>query len=274
MGFGLIAAGFAFNMFSTVLGMGAKGMNATERRNQLREQKKKLEADKKRLTQSYEDNKKSLADDYNISKGNLNYNIGYTQMVREQNAVLSANSNVASSKNAYEEISDMVMQYSTQEGSAIQRSANTGLRNTGSNMNIVNSVQQSYKRAITSSMERASLNSYQLALQASNSYLDATSQADRYKQNVFDLTTQYNNSLTSLKNQYDQRMADYDYDIEQIQTAFDNAKYSAGEAVVDFFGGLIGASINTANQAVDLKTNEDTKNLMREQIAMYEKIAR
>ena len=229
-------------------------VNADKQTTQIEEQITNLDT-------NYKQSKLELEDEYKQSKNSLNYNIGYTNILRNQNANTAAFSNTKNNQFMYEDLSQMLEEVVGSQGHAVQNASLTGFRNTGTQQESLDEVNRAKQYQIERAVETIKLNSAQSFAAASENYFSATAQIEQYKANLANLEENFKNAKTSLENQYTQNKAELD-------RARDEADYKFWEVMLDVVTlGVAGAGsyIQAYNSDQITKLNTDFTNLQMKQ---------
>lgn len=230
--------------------------NEIKQFNQIAQQKDDLDT-------NYKQSKLELETEYNQSKNSLNYNIGYINILRNQNANTAAFSNAKNNQFMYEDLSQMLEEVVGSQGQAVQNAAMTGFRNTKdtTQQKALSEVEEAKLYQIERAVETVKLNSAQSFAAASENYFNATAQLEQYRTNLSNLEVNYKNASTSLLNQYNQNMAELD-------RARAEADYTFWEVMLDIVTiGVAGAGnyIQAYNSDEITKLNSDFTKLQMKQ---------
>ena len=243
-------------------GVNLVGALASGHANEIK-QFNQIDQQKDDLKKNYEQSKLELETEYNQSKNSLNYNIGYTNILRNQNANTAAFSNAKNNQFMYEDLSQMLEEVVGSQGQAVQNASLTGFRKTGTQQESLDEVDRAKQYQIERAVETIKLNSAQSFAAASENYFSATAQIEQYKTNLANLEENFKNAKTSLENQYTQNKAELD-------RARDEADYKFWEVMLDVVTlGLAGAGsyIQAYNSDEIAKMNTD---LYKEQMKQYQ----
>lgn len=243
-------------------GVNLAGALASGHANEIK-QFNQIDQQKDDLKKNYDQSKLELETEYNQSKNSLNYNIGYTNILRNQNANTAAFSNAKNNQFMYEDLSQMLEEVVGSQGQAVQNASLTGFRKTGTQQESLDEVDRAKQYQIERAVETIKLNSAQSFAAASENYFSATAQIEQYKTNLANLEENFNNAKTSLKNQYEQNKAELD-------RARDEADYKFWEVMLDVVTlGIAGAGsyIQAYNSDEIAKMNTD---LYKEQMKQYQ----
>ena len=243
-------------------GVNLVGALASGHANEIK-QFNQIDQQKDDLDKNYEQSKLELKTEYNQSKNSLNYNIGYTNILRNQNANTAAFSNTKNNQFMYEDLSQMLEEVVGSQGQAVQNASLTGFRKTGTQQESLDEVDRAKQYQIERAVETIKLNSAQSFAAASENYFSATAQIEQYKTNLANLEENFKNAKTSLENQYTQNKAELD-------RARDEADYKFWEVMLDVVTlGIAGAGsyIQAYNSDEIAKMNTD---LYKEQMKQYQ----
>ena len=243
-------------------GVNLVGALASGHANEIK-QFNQIDQQKDDLDKNYEQSKLELETEYNQSKNSLNYNIGYTNILRNQNANTAAFSNAKNNQFMYEDLSQMLEEVVGSQGQAVQNASLTGFRKTGTQQESLDEVDRAKQYQIERAVETIKLNSAQSFAAASENYFSATAQIEQYKTNLANLEENFKNAKTSLENQYTQNKAELD-------RARDEADYKFWEVMLDVVTlGVAGVGnyIQAYNSDEITKMNTD---LYKEQMKQYQ----
>ena len=243
-------------------GVNLAGALASGHANEIK-QFNQIDQQKDDLKKNYDQSKLELETEYNQSKNSLNYNIGYTNILRNQNANTAAFSNAKNNQFMYEDLSQMLEEVVGSQGQAVQNASLTGFRKTGTQQESLDEVDRAKQYQIERAVETIKLNSAQSFAAASENYFSATAQIEQYKTNLANLEENFKNAKTSLENQYEQNKAELD-------RARDEADYKFWEVMFDVVTlGIAGAGsyIQAYNSDEIAKMNTD---LYKEQMKQYQ----
>ena len=202
------------------------------------------------LTDSYKKATNALNDSYTQNKTSL----GYTQTSRASNAQTSSMLNTKQSQLEYQELAQILASGKQSVGSAVQQTATSGFRNTGSNQNIVEEAQRQATYSATQAQAQVELSTAQRFASASSTYFSQSAQIEAYQQNLTSIerqkeetTNTYNinsrqaqDKWKQQKDLYEQALKSGDYDTDGWDYFMD-VLYGTADSIVDIGKGLMTA---------------------------------
>lgn len=225
----------------------------------------RLNKDKEDLTKSYNQSKLTLENQSERAIKNLNWNIGMNLEAQGRKSSSDAFMNVGQQDLGYRDLTTLIANAAQKEGSAVQASALTGFRNSGSNQNRQKIAEAENRDAIEKAQESLKLSSAQMFSEASSAYWNYDAKMEGYQNNISDARAELTEALTSLKDQYDTNVRHIDQNIEDAEIAKDRADYNFWDGLLDVL------SFGTA-ASVDAYTDYENNKLQYQTATSYENL--
>lgn len=219
----------------------------------------RLGKDKDDLTKSYNQSKLTLENQSERAIKNLNWNIGMNLEAQGRKSSSDALMNVGQQDLGYKDLTSLIANAAQKEGSAVQASALTGFRNSGSNQNRQKIAEAENSNAIDKAQETLKLSSAQMFQEASTSYWNYDAKVEGYQNNISDAQAELGEALASLKNQYDTNMRNIDQNIEDANIAKDRADYGFWDGFWDVLSFGAATTVDTIDTYNSTKLQYDTK---------------
>lgn len=214
--------------------------NHEAQRNELAFQVEQLGAQIDSLEASYRDNLNQLVADRDETIASNNYNLAVVGRNQQEQANLAAIANVASSRNAYEQLRDTQLAGLSSIASAEQNAAVSGFRNTGTNAAAVNEAIRTAGRVYETQRRNVQLSSYQNYMEAANDYFSANIQMEGYRQNIRNANRNYGLSFEALTSEYNANRDILSAQQENYQAQYDAmGEWNGWIGLRDFFAGMI-----------------------------------
>lgn len=227
----------------------------------------RLNKDKEDLTKNYNQSKLTLENQSERAIKNLNWNIGMNLEAQGRKSSSDAFMNVGQQDLGYRDLTTLIANAAQKEGSAVQASALTGFRNSGSNQNRQKIAESENRDAIEKAQESLKLSSAQMFSEASTAYWNYDAKMEGYQNNISDARAELTEALTSLKDQYDTNVRHIDQNIEDAEIAKDRADYN-------FWDGLLDVLSFGASASVDAYGNYENNKLQYETASYYEELTK
>lgn len=225
----------------------------------------RLNKDKEDLTKSYNQSKLTLENQSERAIKNLNWNIGMNLEAQGRKSSSDAFMNVGQQDLGYRDLTTLIANAAQKEGSAVQASALTGFRNSGSNQNRQKIAEAENRDAIEKAQESLKLSSAQMFYEASSAYWNYDAKMEGYQNNISDARAELTEALTSLKDQYDTNVRHIDQNIEDAEIAKDRADYNFWDGLLDVLSFGVAAS-------VDAYTDYENNKLQYQTATSYENL--
>lgn len=225
----------------------------------------RLNKDKEDLTKSYNQSKLTLENQSERAIKNLNWNIGMNLEAQGRKSSSDAFMNVGQQDLGYRDLTTLIANAAQKEGSAVQASALTGFRNSGSNQNRQKIAEAENRDAIEKAQESLKLSSAQMFSEASSAYWNYDAKMEGYQNNISDARAELTEALTSLKDQYDTNVRHIDQNIEDAEIAKDRADYNFWDGLLDVLSFGVAAS-------VDAYTDYENNKLQYQTATSYENL--
>lgn len=225
----------------------------------------RLNKDKEDLTKSYNQSKLTLENQSERAIKNLNWNIGMNLEAQGRKSSSDAFMNVGQQDLGYRDLTTLIANAAQKEGSAVQASALTGFRNSGSNQNRQKIAEAENMDAIEKAQESLKLSSAQMFSEASSAYWNYDAKMEGYQNNISDARAELTEALTSLKDQYDTNVRHIDQNIEDAEISKDRADYNFWDGLLDVL------SFGTA-ASVDAYTDYENNKLQYQTATSYENL--
>lgn len=188
-----------------------------ERNAQIDRQLEANERQRTYLTNQYQKQDKYANYQFGQSMQSTNDQLANTLQNRNTQAIVNANNLYNSNKNTLNQLNNTIVQYTASKGSLDSQLANTGFRNTGT----LAKQKELSEEMINSEIEfqtENSMNSIAMNyLNARMNYLDATKNAEIYKNNLANILNQYMYNKQQLSDQYNYQKTELDKQDESLR---------------------------------------------------------
>lgn len=225
----------------------SRGREAEKAQTALKKEREKLTADLDRLQQNYDQSKLTVENQAQRNISNLNWNIDYTSDARASKASSNSYTAITKQKDLYRDLTRVLANASDTEGKLKQSLATTGARYSGTSLERQRQLEGENQVNIASAVDNTKLTSFQMASEAVNNYWSYSKQVESYQNNIMDAKAERDETLKSLLLQYEQQKADIEYNIDLVDTKYEESKYSIGDIFLD----LLSFGMNIGSNAYD-----------------------
>ena len=219
-----------------------------ERNAQINRQLEANERQRTYLTDQYNSQNKYANYQFGQSMQSTNDQLSNTLKNRNTQAIVNANNLYNSNKNTLNQLNNTIVQYTASKGTLDSRIANTGFRNSGS----LAKQKEFSEETINSEMNMQAENTMNSIamnyLNARMNYLDATKNAEIYKNNLSNILTQYVYDKKQRKDKYDYQKIERD----ENNTAITKSKIADTWRWAYITMGAINGAIGLGNSSYQL----------------------